>query len=170
MVGAGSWNVRNQVHYGGLLRDDGIEGKERVAVKRFWDKVLVGEGCWEWQGARNQAGRGLIRFEGRTSSAPRVAWQLTFGGLPNDLYVLHHCDNPGCVRPDHLWLGTQTDNMADAKAKGRVRVGHGREVICPAGHPYDEMNTYRYAPRNMRMCRACGRERARRYRALKKVG
>jgi len=87
----------------------------------FWEKVRVSPGCWEWIGALTGAGRGC--FRGR--SAPRVAWELV-NGLPGDLYVCHRCDNPKCVNPTHLFLGTQRDNMLDMVAKGR------RNPVCNA--------------------------------------
>jgi hypothetical protein len=81
----------------------------------FWDRVLRGEDCWEWQAARTTAGYG----EYRSTYAHRHAYELAVGPIPRGLFVLHHCDNPPCVRPDHLWLGTNADNMRDMVAKGR---------------------------------------------------
>lgn len=82
---------------------------------RFWMKVKSGPDCWEWQ-ATNLNGYGLLGVNGRSVRAPRFSWELHFG---------HHCDNPRCVRPDHLFLGTNRDNMRDAFKKGRLRVPHG---------------------------------------------
>ena len=100
----------------------------RPLAERFWAKVpTLGVGCWEWAGGRdNDEGYGRIR-EGRGGSpfllTHRVAWELTQGPIPDGLMVLHKCDNPPCVRPDHLFLGTNTDNMRDASAKGRMQHG-----------------------------------------------
>lgn len=86
---------------------------------RFWSKVNLGAGCWEWKGPRAKTGYGTINVNGMTATAHRVAWILVNGTIPPGLHVLHRCDNPPCVRPDHLFLGTHDDNMRDCSSKGR---------------------------------------------------
>lgn len=88
----------------------------------FWGKVSVGHdgGCWGWIGATDSFGYGQIHREGRVQTAHRVVWQLVNGPIPNKMCVLHRCDNPPCTNPDHLFLGTQRDNMVDAASKGRT--------------------------------------------------
>lgn len=89
-------------------------------AERFWTKVRKTGGCWLWTASRDRWGYGMILGpKRRPRLAHRVAWELTFGAVPIGLLVLHHCDIPHCVNPSHLWLGTQRDNLADAKAKGR---------------------------------------------------
>jgi hypothetical protein len=92
------------------------------AVKRFWANTRKSdEGCWAWAGSVQPRGYpyGRLSVYKRTALAHRVSWILHFGSIPAGLCVLHRCDNPRCVRPDHLFLGTQKDNTADAIAKGR---------------------------------------------------
>jgi hypothetical protein len=78
-------------------------------------------GCWEWTGARSAKGYGVTRVNGldRSRLAHRVAWELEHGPIPAGLYVLHRCDNPGCLRVAHLFLGTKAENNADMRAKKR---------------------------------------------------
>lgn len=91
---------------------------------RFWSAVRRIDGCWEWKGFRNHNGYGRLTFHGRQYLAHRIAWELTKGAsIPKGMHVLHHCDNPPCVRPVHLWLGNDADNMRDRDAKGRGRAG-----------------------------------------------
>jgi hypothetical protein len=96
-----------------------LQIRGRTLEERFILRVKKGRGCWEWTGARNWKGYGVLRVDERNQLAHRIAYQLAYGETPFDLYVLHHCDNPGCVRPDHLFLGTLADNNADMRAKGR---------------------------------------------------
>lgn len=87
---------------------------------RFWSKVDQAEdGCWLWQGTLLRQGYGCIKIAGQMYKAHRLAYQYTHGPIPQGLLICHKCDNPRCVRPDHLFLGTQKDNMADMSAKGR---------------------------------------------------
>lgn len=91
--------------------------------ERFWSKVDKTNECWVWLGTRTEFGYGQFRFEGHTRKAHRVAWTLANGPVPNDRpNVLHRCDNPPCVRPEHLFVGTLSDNSQDCAAKGRLRL------------------------------------------------
>ena len=91
---------------------------------RFWRYVQKGDGCWEWSAARNGLGYGAFGLN-RDDMMPahRFSWELHFGPIPSGLFVCHHCDNPPCVRPDHLFLGTPLANVRDMVRKGRARTG-----------------------------------------------
>jgi len=86
-------------------------------LENFWEQVDRSGDCWIWQGRIQHDGYGAITREGRQWLAHRLAWLICHG--PTDLCVLHKCDNPPCVRPDHLFTGTQQDNIADMVSKGR---------------------------------------------------
>lgn len=90
-------------------------------VQRFWDKVGIqgAENCWVWLASTDRFGRGRFKWNGTTGYAPRFSWELHKAPIPGGLYVLHKCDNPSCVNPDHLFLGTKGDNNRDRQAKGR---------------------------------------------------
>jgi hypothetical protein len=92
----------------------------RTIEERFWPKVDKSGDCWEWTGSRYNTGYGMFWIKPRCQSAHRFSWELHFGPIPNGLFVLHTCDTRHCIRPDHLFLGTQKDNVADAITKGRV--------------------------------------------------
>lgn len=85
----------------------------------FWDRVDTSGSCWVWTGACNRKGYGEYHFNGKARRAHRVSWELTYGPIPEGLIVCHRCDNPSCVRPDHLFLGTHSDNAIDRERKGR---------------------------------------------------
>lgn len=96
---------------------------------RLWGKVDKSGDCWLWTGACDTHGYGHLGVGRKTVKACRVAYELTYGPIPKRLCILHKCDNPLCVRPVHLFLGTQTDNLADMTAKGhrRYREHNGSE-------------------------------------------
>jgi hypothetical protein len=92
----------------------------RTPEDRFWEKVEKSEGCWEWTGNLSEKGYGLFApKKGHPMGAHRYSYLLANGHLPADLMICHHCDNPKCVRPDHLFAGTCADNLRDMREKGR---------------------------------------------------
>jgi hypothetical protein len=92
-----------------------------ATLERFYSKALVGDGCWEWTAAKNKSGYGRFGVHGVNKLAHRVAYWLEHGEIPEGMHVLHRCDNPSCIRPGHLFLGTDLDNSVDMAAKGRAR-------------------------------------------------
>lgn len=103
--------------------------------ERFWNKVdqRDGDECWPWLAAAFTCGYGAFYFEGQNQGAHRVAWLLVYGEIPGGQAILHRCDNMLCVRPSHLFLGTQTDNMRDMVLKGRQRGGGAQERKLAVG-------------------------------------
>jgi hypothetical protein len=102
----------------------------KVTVEYLRAKTLTTErGCHEWQGLRDASGYGRLDIDNKGRMAHRVAWELTNGPIPDGMLALHRCDNPSCINPAHLFIGTQKDNMQDMLTKRRHYVGrHSAKV------------------------------------------
>lgn len=94
-------------------------------MKNFWGKVHKTKSCWLWTGYCCSKGYGRFGFRKKGWGAHRVSWVLHKGEIPEGAGVLHRCDNPGCVNPKHLFLGTPKDNAVDRDQKGRLKVRRG---------------------------------------------
>lgn len=130
---------------------------------RFWAKVDTSGDCWIWTGARDAYGYGRVCVPGtngrHTIGAHRYAAMVRWGMFAKSTTVNHHCDTPLCVR--HIYLGTQADNMADKKTRGRHY--NTRKSACDNGHAFTPSNTYT-DPNGHRACRECNRVRSAQYR------
>jgi hypothetical protein len=96
------------------------EFKHPRMPEAFWSHVEKTDGCWIWHRGIDKQGYGTLKCWGKVSKAHRVSWELHNGPIPDDLFVCHKCDNPPCVNPEHLFLGTNKDNCDDRDRKGRV--------------------------------------------------
>lgn len=99
------------------------DDKKNRLLKRFEAKINKTDSCWIWQGGRLRDGYGAFTLEGKTISAHRMSYQIFKGPIQGGLWVLHNCDNPACVNPDHLRLGARIDNSKDMVSRGRSLIG-----------------------------------------------
>ena len=105
-------------------------------MKRFWDKVKKSDRCWEWTAGRYVSGYGTFRHKNKSYYAHRMSYEFVIGPIPQGKHVLHKCDNPPCVNPDHLFIGTPLDNARDRAAKGRqvLNLKNLRKALPGEGH------------------------------------
>ena len=109
-------------------RRKGIGANQFTALpmpERFWSKTQKLGGCLIWVGSVNMNGYGCFLLDGKPQTASRVAYELSHGPIPVGLFVLHTCDNPKCVAPDHLYAGTHGQNMRDKVNRSRARGANG---------------------------------------------
>ena len=150
---------------------------------RFWNRVNKGGPvpthkpelgpCWLWTGYQNHRGYGQASFNGKVMLTHRISFTIQRGRLPlAGMKICHHCDNPSCVRPDHLFEGTDSDNMRDAVSKGRLPTlidgrtnnPNTQKTHCKNGHPFSPENTkirMRNGKQSGRSCIICMRNSAR---------
>lgn len=115
--------------------------------------------CLEWTGSLDKNGYGKLKVQGKQYYTHRIAYQLGYGLDPKELFVCHKCDNPKCVNPQHLFLGTHQDNMDDMLRKGRHTNQNKKKTHCKYGHEFTVENTKNYfnksTNQNMRQCKKC---------------
>ena len=151
---------------------------------RFWDKVDVGppEECWIWTASKNSlSGYGKFNAgEKKYNSAHRYSYFIHKGAIPDGMFVCHVCDNPPCVNPNHLWVGTASENTIDMLSKGRRPArtkGHKHteqyklQQFCKNGHEKTPENTYIHTRPNgysIRHCKICRKQSRKAYAQRKK--
>jgi hypothetical protein len=131
---------------------------EKVPERIRSSFVFAENGCLEWTG-RLSSGYGMVGFNKKNWGTHRLVWTLLNGEVPKKLYICHKCDNRKCANPDHLFIGTPSQNMANMVAKGRGR--NQLAGFCKRGHQFTEENTHRYKTnRACKTCIAMSRERS----------
>jgi hypothetical protein len=151
----------------------------KTLKERFDLQVDKSADCWEWVGSKIPQGYGHIHHNHADIYAHRASWIIYYGEIPNGLCVLHRCDNPSCVNPEHLFIGTIADNMHDRDAKGRNNKGKRYPYIarhkhlkefCKHGHELTPDNLYFRNTKHgiQRTCKNCFKRRAKEYYKKKK--
>lgn len=121
-------------------------------LKRFWGKVNKSEddgGCWEWIGHKDKGGYGKCNFNDKGFRAHRASYIIAYGNIPEGKLICHKCDRPSCIRPDHLFLGTNLENIADRNSKGRQSKGEKHAAIMRSRDLRGDKNPARIHPELM---------------------
>jgi len=104
-------------------------------IVSFWSRVDRSKDCWNWTGCKTHFGHGRVVFTRKEYLTHRLAYVISIGDIPAGMYVCHHCDNPSCVRPTHLFIGSAMDNVRDMYDKGRQHTHQGES------HPMAKLKT-----------------------------
>lgn len=137
---------------------------------KFFNNIIFTDNCWIWKGVMATNGYGIINHKRKRYYAHRISVKLLFGVDPGSLFVCHHCDNPKCVNPAHLFLGTASDNFQDCLKKGRVKGNaykNKNKSYCIRNHEFNKKNTY-FTSNGRRNCRPCDALFSKKYREQKK--
>lgn len=131
---------------------------ERNTPARFWAQTIPepNSGCLLWLGHTMKSGYPVFQMDGKKWGGNRLAYMLTYGVIPIGLHILHKCDTPNCVNPDHLYAGTPLDNQRDMRI--RRRNTNTNKTHCPRGHAYAGTNV-KVNGRGSRVCGTCCKDR-----------
>lgn len=130
--------------------------KKKTLFEKLLKFKIDDNGCYNWTGCTHNK-YGYLRHNGRSMSAHRAMWVLVHGEIPDKKHILHKCDNPGCINPRHLFIGTHADNMKDMVKKGRWSSGNAKKTHCKNGHEFTKENTI-IGSKGERRCRRCNIE------------
>lgn len=125
-----------QVYWGKLEQKRKLTRQEKMVrkeedLKRFWSKVKKTSNCWVWTGMKTSLNYGVFSYRGKDVYSHRFSYEIHNGNIKKNYCICHKCDNPPCINPDHLFMGTKADNSKDAKSKGRnLLQGHPGESHC----------------------------------------
>ena len=137
----------------------------KTIEQKLITKINKVNDCWEWIASSDKDGYGYLRINKKKPKAHRLAYEIWVGPIPKDKpHVLHHCDNPPCINPEHLYTGTNADNVADRVKKNRTSRYWSTRTHCKQGHEYNEINTRFY--NGERVCRPCENHRQKHAKAL----
>lgn len=133
---------------------------EKRDQERFWAKVdkRGPDDCWPWLGGKGTRGYGAVPIGGRRMRASQASWMIANGKpFPEGMMACHTCDNPPCVNPAHIWPGTMSENLCDARDKGRLPFMN--KTHCKQGHPIEGRNAMLIHGGQWRQCRICHAKR-----------
>lgn len=159
-----AWKRKKRIAAGKPARTD------LTPIETFMRYVSKQDSCWIWNGPvrdprRRNGHYGVFSLGGKRHSAHRWLYEHTVGPVPRDLFCCHKCDNPRCVNPEHIFIGSQADNIADCTSKGRHHSNrHSEKTHCPRGHEYSKENTMIQVKSDGvvgRKCKMCNRLRMR---------